>query len=271
MTRTALVTGANSGIGLATALELAQRGHRTVGTVRSSAKAKVLRTAAREAGVEVETAILDVTDADRCASVIEKFAPDILVNNAGYAQTAPVELVDDAAAEHLVSTMLLAPMRLARLSVPHMREKGWGRIINVSSILGRVTFPLTGWYQAAKHGLEAVSDALRLEVAGDGISVVLIEPGFFRTAIFEDFDADAARYDDEHYASAFGRLRTLLERWEPMMGDPSAVAKTIASAAESARPRARYPVGADAQVLDATRALTPTVLRDRATRLLSGL
>lgn len=271
MTHTALVTGANSGIGLATALELARRGHRTVGTVRSRSKAATLRAAAADAGVEVETALLDVTDADRCAAVIERFSPDVLINNAGYAQTAPVEVVDDAAAEHLLGTMLVAPMRLARLALPHMREQGWGRIINVSSILGRVTMPLTGWYQASKHGLEAVSDALRLECAGDGVSVVLVEPGFFRTAIFEDLEADAERYGDERYADVYDRMRANLRRWEPMMGDPTAVAKTIASAVEATRPRARYLVGADAQFLDATRSLTPTVLRDRATRLISGL
>ncbi len=271
MTHTALVTGANSGIGLATAIELARRGHRTVGTVRSPAKAKVLRAAAADAGVEVETAQLDVTDADRCAAVIDRFAPDILVNNAGYAQTAPVDSVEDDAAEHLLATMLVAPIRLARLALPHMRSNGWGRIINVSSILGRVTMPLTGWYQASKHGLEAVTDALRMECAADGVSVVLIEPGFFRTSIFEDLEADAARYGEGRYEAVYDRMRTNLQRWEPLMGDPASVATTIASAVESSRPRARYLVGADAQLLDATRSLTPTVLRDRATRLISGL
>jgi NAD(P)-dependent dehydrogenase (short-subunit alcohol dehydrogenase family) len=271
MTRTSLVTGANSGIGLATALELARRGQRTIGTVRSPAKAKVLRAAAAEAGVEVETAILDVTDADRCAAVIERFEPDILINNAGYAQTAPVESVDDAAAEHLLGTMLVAPIRLARLALPHMRANGWGRIVNVSSILGRVTMPLTGWYQASKHGLEAVTDALRIECAADGVSVVLVEPGFFRTAIFEDLEADAEQYGDGRYAVVYERLRTMLQSWEPLMGNPDSVASTIATAVEASRPRARYLVGPDAQLLDATRSLTPTVLRDRATRLLSGL
>jgi NAD(P)-dependent dehydrogenase (short-subunit alcohol dehydrogenase family) len=194
-----------------------------------------------------------------------------LINNAGYAQTAPVERVDDAAAEHLLGTMLVAPIRLARLALPHMRSNGWGRIVNVSSILGRVTMPLTGWYQASKHGLEAVTDALRVECAADGVSVVLVEPGFFRTAIFEDLDADAERYGDERYAAVYDRLRTAMQRWEPLMGDPASVASTIASAVETSRPRARYLVGADAQLLDATRSLTPTVLRDRATRFFSGL
>ena len=236
MTRTALVTGANSGIGLATTLELARRGHHTIGTVRSPAKAKVLRTAAADAGVEVESAILDVTDAERCATVIERFTPDILINNAGYAQTAPVESVDDDAAEHLLGTMLVAPIRLARLALPHMRSNGWGRIINVSSILGRVTMPLTGWYQASKHGLEAVSDALRIECAADGVAVVLVEPGFFRTAIFEDLDADAERYGQGRFEAVYDRMRTNMQRWEPLMGDPASVASTIASAVDASAP-----------------------------------
>ena len=271
MTRTALVTGANSGIGLATALELARRGHRTVGTVRSPAKAKLLRSAAADAGVEVESAILDVTDADRCATVIERFAPDILVNNAGYAQTAPVESVDDDAAEHLLGTMLVAPIRLARLALPHMRANGWGRIINVSSILGRVTMPLTGWYQASKHGLEAVSDALRIECAADGVSVVLVEPGFFRTAIFEDLESDAERYGEGRYEAVYDRMRTNMQRWEPLMGDPASVASTIASAVDSSRPRCAVSRRRRCAPVGRHPALTPTVLRDRASRLISGL
>jgi NAD(P)-dependent dehydrogenase (short-subunit alcohol dehydrogenase family) len=268
---TVLVTGANSGLGLATALELARRGHHVVGTTRSEEKADTLRAAAAELGVEVDTTLLDVTDAGRCAEVVDAVRPRVVVNNAGYALTGPVENVPDEEAERLLATLLVAPMRLARLALPHIRDQGGGRIVNISSILGRVSNPLTGWYQAAKHGLEAASDALRIEVARDGIDVVLIEPGFFATAIFDELEADERRFGDDRYREAFRRTRQGLERTRPLMGDPRDVARTVVRAVETSRPRPRYLVGIDAQVLDATRPLTPTAINDRLQRMVTGL
>jgi NAD(P)-dependent dehydrogenase (short-subunit alcohol dehydrogenase family) len=270
-TRTCLVTGANSGLGLATAVELAKRGHRVVGTVRSKAKAEPLHRAADEAGVEIEHRLLDVVDAERGAEVIDEIRPDVLVNNAGYGMSAPVELVDDAEASQLLDTMLLAPVRLARQAIPHQRERGGGHIVMISSILGRITVPMTGWYQAAKHGLEAVSDALRQEVAGDGIHVVLVEPGFFRTGIFDDLDRDAQRYAGQGYDEAFRRARQTLERSTWAMGDPGSVADTVARAVGSSRPRARYLVGPDARTMDALTPWVPTAIRDRMARFAYGL
>ena len=273
--RTVLVTGANSGLGLATAVELARRGHRVVGTARSEAKADRLHHAAADAGVVVGSELLDVTDAPRCAEVIEAVRPDVVINNAGYGLTGPMETIPDDEAERLLATMLVAPMRLARLAVPHMREQGWGRVVNISSILGRVTVPLSGWYQAAKHGLEAASDALRVEVARDGIDVVLVEPGFFATAIFDELEADEARFGDDRYRDAYRRARDGMERARPLMGDPRTVARTVARAVEAPRPPARYLVGADALLLDATRQLAPPFIQDRIQdrlqRLASGL
>src|SRR5688500_18029788 len=175
--KTVLTTGANSGIGLAVAIELARRGFRSVGSVRSEAKAEAVQKAAADAGVDVETVILDVTDADRAAEVVPGLELYGLVNNAGYGVTGAVEDVSDEEAAAVLDTMVLAPMRLANLALPGMRERKAGRIVNISSIYGRTTTPLTGWYQASKHALEAVSDALRMEVASDGIKVVLVEPG----------------------------------------------------------------------------------------------
>src|SRR3954451_3468383 len=165
MTQTVLTTGANSGIGLACALEIARKGYRSIGSVRSEAKADAVHKAAADAGVQVETVLLDVTDAARCAAVIDEIGPLYgLVNNAGYGVTGAVEDVSDDEASAVIDTMVLAPMRLARLAIPGMRAAGSGRIVNVSSIMGRTTMPLAGWYAASKHALEAVSDALRIEV-----------------------------------------------------------------------------------------------------------
>src|SRR5437764_6395495 len=195
MSDTVLVTGANSGIGLSAVVELARRGFHAVGSVRSEEKARHVHAAAEDAGVTVDTVLLDVTDADACERVVGDMRPFGLVNNAGAQITGAVEEISDDEARQALETMLVAPMRMARLALPHMRAAGRGRIVNVSSIYGVATTPLTGWYQAAKHGLEAASDALRIEVAGAGVQVVLVEPGSFDTGIWEDATSDLAERD----------------------------------------------------------------------------
>lgn len=270
--RHVLVTGANSGIGLATVLHLADKGFRVTGTVRSDAKADVVRAAATEAGVEVETALLDVTDADACTQVMSELGTlHGLVNNAGYGLTGAIEDVPDDEARAVLETMVLAPMRLARLAIPAMREAGGGRIVNISSIFGRTATPLTGWYQGSKHALEGLSDALRMEVAKDGIHVILVEPGGFKTNIWADLERDLANRQGSHYESAYQRIGGLTSMWEPLMGEPASCAKVIARALQTPLPRARYLVGADAMIMAAASQLTPTMVKDRILRIAQGL
>lgn len=266
-----LTTGANSGIGLATVIEVARQGFRSVGSVRSAAKAKSVRQAAEEAGVEVEAVLLDVTDAAACERVLDGRTLYGLVNNAGYSNVGAIEDVADEDAARQIETMLLAPMRLCRLALPAMREAGGGRIVNVSSIFGRTTVPLAGWYQAAKHGLEAATDALRQEVTADGIHVALVEPGGFRTGIWEEMRADIEALAGSRYESSYERQETLVRLMGPLMGDPAACAKTIATALTTRLPRARYLVGIDAQALNLVQQLAPTVVKDRVTRAMLGL
>jgi NAD(P)-dependent dehydrogenase (short-subunit alcohol dehydrogenase family) len=269
--RVALTTGANSGIGLATALELARRGMRSVGTVRSRAKAAVVSDAAESMGLTIETAILDVTDADSCERVVRKYCPTVVVNNAGFSVTGAVEDIGDEEARAALETMVVGPMRLARLALPHMREVRDGRIINVSSIYGRATTPLTGWYQASKHALEGVSDALRAEVAGDGIKVVLVEPGFVRTGIWAEVDDELEGRANSGFAPSYQRLLANTRMASPIMTDPAKVADVIARAICSRNPRARYLVGCDAQVIAGLRAWVPTQVWDRAARTVLDL
>jgi NAD(P)-dependent dehydrogenase (short-subunit alcohol dehydrogenase family) len=271
-----LTTGATSGIGLATAVELARRGFRSVGSVRSPAKAQALADAASDAGVEVDTVEFDVTDPDGCEAAIRDVLARYgslygLVNNAGYALSGAVEDVGDDDARQLLETMVVAPARLARLALPAMREHGGGRIVNISSIYGRTTTPLGGWYQAAKHALEALSDALRMEVAGDNIQVVLIEPGGFRTAIWDDLEHGEEGPEDSRYATAHRRSRQSLQLTAPLMGDPASCATVIARTLEARWPRARYLVGRDALLLATASYLTPTSVKDRVTRFVMGL
>ena len=256
-----LTTGANSGIGLITALELARRGWRSIGSVRSEEKAGTVAKAAAEAGVQVETVIMDVTDRDQCEQVMRNRLRG-LINCAGYQSTGAISDVDDDEARRALETMTLAPMRLARLALPAMVAAGGGRIVNVSSAGGRVTMPLSGWYQAAKYALEGASDALRMEVARHNVQVVLIEPGGFKTGLFEE-----GIYDDgpggvlsrtTEYADSYQRMRKIIS--PRLMGDPARVARLIADVLEVRRPRARYVIGADARLLIGLQQLpTPVV------------
>lgn len=269
--KTILTTGSNSGIGLATVIRAAQLGFRSVGTVRSEAKAATVHEEASRAGVTVETVLLDVTDADRCARVIEQLRPWGLVNNAGYGGIGAVEEVGDDEPRQLIETMVVAPMRLARLAAAHMRQTGGGRLVNMSSVFGRTTAPLAGWYAGAKHALEALSDAMRMEVASAGIKVILIEPGGFRTGIWEEVSAQIDQRADSGYLRSYQRSALGLRLMQPLMGDPALVARVVGRALTSRFPQERYLIGVDAAAMTLAQRLSPTMLRDLVTRTGLGL
>lgn len=268
--RTALVTGANTGIGLACALLLAQRGFHVVATVRSEEKADVVQKAAAAAGVTVQTELLEVTDALGCAEVIARRRPYALVNNAGINAVAAVEDTVDADLESILDINLVAPVRLARLAIPHMRAQGGGRVVNVSSTEGRVIVPFLANYQASKHALEAVTATLRLELARDGIGVSSVQPGKVDTAIYDkDFWVDHPR--GSRYDAGYRRLKKLMSMNDRRQLAPPAVAEVVLTAILAARPRPRYLVGLDARVLAAVHDVVPTAMRERLYRALFGL
>lgn len=268
-----MVTGANSGIGLATALELAGAGYDVVGTVRSEAKAKDLYDAATARGVALQAALMDVADEESTAKGIAAIESrsDIwaVVNNAGFAQAGTIEDVDDEAVRYQLEVNVVAPARIARLVLPGMRDRGTGRIVNISSIAGRISLPMMGWYCASKHALEAMTDALRMEVAGTGIAVSLVEPGSFGTGIWE-----GARYPDvtsSVYADAYARAQRTTVSGVRLLPDPVWVARTVRVALGSPVPLARYLIGADAVGGVLAERLVPTALSDVVKGLVSGV
>lgn len=272
MRRTVLVTGASSGIGLATALHLAALGFHTVGSARSEAKARAIEQAAEHAGVPVEPVVFDVADVDACERTLAGRELYGLVNNAGYYNVGAIADVPPDDARRQLEVMTLAPMRLAQLALPAMRDRGQGRIVNVVSTLGHATGPLTGWYQASKHALSAVSDALRIEEAPHGVEVVRIEPGGTNTRIWDNAEDDLRRRrpasrTPQAYDRALGVLRALKGR----MHAPQVVAETIGTALTAGRPKARYRVGIDAAALEWANRIAPVAVKDRLARTTLGL
>lgn len=264
MSTTVLVTGASSGIGRATTRRLAGRDHTVYATARRRASIEDL------ADHGCRLLQLDVTDARDRRHVVETIEAergrvDVLVNNAGYGQYGALEEVDLDDARRQLETNVLGPIGLARLVLPGMRAAGRGTIVNVSSMGGRFTFPGGGWYHASKHALEALSDALRFEVAPFGIDVVLIEPGLIRTEFAPTAvgTAEDAKDPSGPYAGLItgvqGRIAASYRR---SAAHPDVVAAAIDRAVSAPRPRARYRVTLGARLLLVLRWLLPDRLWD---------
>ena len=271
MERTVLVTGANSGLGLATCLHLAELGFGVVGTARSEEKLDVLRNAAGEAAVPVDGAVLDVTDGPGCEAVVAGVQPWGLVNNAGYMNVGRVVDVTAEEALRQLDTLVVAPMRLAALALPVMRRRGSGRIVNVSSAIAHGSAAMTGWYQASKHALSAVTDALRREVAEDGIDVVLVEPGGLDTGLWDRAEDDLLRRrEGAGDRTAYDRSLRILRTGRPYMPGPAIAAEAIGRALTAGRPDVRYSVGLDAPFMRLAERLLPDRAQDRLIRAAMG-
>ena len=272
--KSVVVTGAGSGIGLAVTLELAHAGFDVIGTVRSEDKADALRSAVERTGAAVRTVLLDVADATSTVKAFTEIAtitdggPWAVVNNAGFAQPGAIEDVDDEQVRRQLETNLIAPARIARLVLPTMRKRRAGRIVNISSISGRVSMPMLGWYCASKQGLEAVTDALRMETAPFGVKVVLIEPGSYASGIRQQSaglmpDVQSTAYGDQYEAVA-GMLRRDL----PV---PRPVALAVQRALTAHRPLPRYLVGGNARSTAVLDSALPTAATDWAKQVATGL
>lgn len=243
--KTALVTGASSGIGFETAILLSKLGMKVYGAARRKDRLAKLE----EYGIK--TISLDLTEPDSIKNCVEKILSsegsiDVLINNAGYGSYGAIENVPEQESKRQFDVNVFGLVELAKLVLPSMRNNHFGRIVNVSSMAGKFTAPFGGWYHATKYALEALSDAMRIEVKEFGIDVILIEPGMIQTewgtiatdnlrkqsqdTVYMRNALNAAEYIDRHYKSG-------------KMTPPLTIAKTIAKAACKKHPRRRYVKG----------------------------
>jgi NAD(P)-dependent dehydrogenase (short-subunit alcohol dehydrogenase family) len=268
---TVLVTGASTGIGEATVLHLRELGFDPIAAVRKDEDAERLE------GHGLRTARIDVTDADQIATARDALGDEPLaglVNNAGIAVAAPLEFLPIDRLRQQLEINLIGQLAVTQAFLPALR-RARGRIVNVSSIGGRVGLPLVGAYAASKFGLEGASDSLRRELRAQGVDVILIEPGGVKTPIWkkgeklademigEEMPAEAHRL----YGRMIERLRAETAKIEQVRGmEPREVAEVIGTALTASRPRARYLVGRDAKA----RAVMARVLPDRVMDRLIG-
>ncbi len=257
-----LITGCSSGIGRATAQHLAGEGWKVYATARRPETIEDLKARG------CETLALDVTDEQSMSAAVSAVseaegAVGVLVNNAGYSQSGAVETVpiDDVRREF--ETNVFGLLHMSQLVLPGMRDQHWGKIVNLSSMGGKLTFPGGGIYHATKYAVEALSDAMRFEVRGFGVDVILIEPGLIVTEFggtaaasvqaaggdgpYERFNRHVAKLTEAAYKGPMVKLG----------GGPEAVAKTIGGALKAGRPKPRYPVTPSAHLMIQQKRFTP--------------
>jgi NAD(P)-dependent dehydrogenase (short-subunit alcohol dehydrogenase family) len=263
-----LITGCSSGIGHATALRLAAAGWRVYATARRP------ESLAELAAAGCRTLALDVTDEASMSAAVASVeeaegAVGVLINNAGYSQGGAIETIPLASVRRQFETNVFGLVRLTQLVLPKMRAQRWGRIVNIGSMGGRLTFPGGGHYHATKYALEALSDALRFEVHGFGIAVVLLEPGLITTEFGEaaaSAIADVSSTVEEGPYTSFNAAVGAVTKGAyegPMRrlgAGPDRVARAIERAIGARRPPARVTVTPSAKMMIATRKL----LSDRA-------
>ena len=266
-----LITGCSSGIGRATAKAFLEEEWLVVATARNPDDVADLA----EAGCE--TMALDVTKPDQVATAVEETvelggAIDCLVNNAGFAQFGPIEDVSTSDLHRQFDVNVYGPHRLTRAVLPHMRAQGDGRIVNVSSVYGRLSTPGVGAYAGSKFALEAMSDALRGEAEEFGIDVTLVEPGTVETNFHDRSTDELPRKRTPAYEALYELIDDviLVSASGPLAVTPEDVARAILESATCAEPPARYPVGPIAQFGGYARFL-PDRLRDATYGLLRRL
>ncbi|HWO74296.1 MAG TPA: oxidoreductase [Bacillus sp. (in: firmicutes)] len=264
--KVAVVIGSSSGFGLLTSLEMAKRGFQVAATMRNLDKGETLLSRAREHGVahRIQLFELDVTSEQSisaCKRLLQETfdSVDVLVNNAGYAGAGFAEEISVAEYRKQFETNFFGVIAVSQSILPMMRKQRAGKIINVSSISGKIGFPGLSPYNASKYALEGFSESLRLELRPFGIDVVLVEPGSFQTSIWTTGKRISERSldPDSPYYQMLKTIENHLEQSSPRYGDPAEVARLIADIAEKRNPALRYSIGKGVKLMLALKTILP--------------
>ncbi|PLK44781.1 oxidoreductase [Emticicia sp. TH156] len=263
MAKTVLITGASSGIGKATAIYLAQNGYKVYGGARRIEKMQDLK------AFGIVPVALDVTREDSMVACIEHIIKetgsiDILINNAGSGYYGALEDMPMADAKYQMEVNVFAVARLIQLVLPTMRKNSYGKIVNISSVGGKVTLPLGGWYHASKFAIEGLSDALRKEVKGFGIDVIVIEPGGTKsemTGLGSDYMMRVS--GNTAYSSLAKGVNNMYATIQKDAADPIVIAKLIRKGIEARNPETRYVGASGAKMMLFFRRMLSDKLFDR--------
>ncbi|NJD02488.1 MAG: SDR family oxidoreductase [Ruminiclostridium sp.] len=258
-----LITGCSSGMGLSTAVYLAEKKYRVYASMRDLNKKDSLLSEATKAGVHIEILQLDVTDEESIKNAVglvlkQEGQIDILVNNAGFGSGG---FMEDYSMEEIRSqfeTNFFGLVRVTKEVLPAMREKHSGYIVNISSIGGKIAFPVISIYNASKFAVEAVTESLRVELAPFGIKVTAIEPGSVKTNFNNALQAaDMSRNPSSPYYDYMKRFEKNIEKISSQRSDPIVVAKAIHTAINSKNPKRNYLVGNGASMFWFLRSILP--------------
>jgi len=260
MDKVAIVTGSSSGIGFETALALAREGYQTYATMRDIKKSSKILDIAKKENLKIEVLELDVNNENTIKKTIEKILNekkriDVLVNNAGYFLVGCLEDLSIEDLKEQFETNFFGVIRTIQAVLPTMRSQKSGTIVNISSVAGRIGFPVTPAYISSKFAVEGLSESMRYELSPFGIRTIIIEPGVIKTNIFTNLKNSTK--NDSVYKDMTEKVMNGLNMMSEMGTPPQEVAKTIIKAVSSENPLPRYPVGNDALMfLEAKKAKT---------------
>ena len=253
MENVALVTGCSSGIGLETAVALAREGHFTFATMRNLKKAETLVKIVKDENVPISILELDVDNKESMDNAIEKIIEqkgriDTLVNNAGWGMWGTVEDVSNDQFKEQFETNFFSIVRMIQKIAPIMRKQKSGSIVNVSSVAGRIGFPVSPAYISSKFALEGLSECLRFELSPFGINVITIEPGVIKTNFFDSMKMAKRSDSNSVYNDITSKVISGVKMMAEMGTDPKEVANAILKSINDKNPLPRYIVGNDAMM-----------------------
>jgi len=253
MEKVAVVTGTSSGIGFETALALAREGYYTYATMRDTAKSGKIKELGKKDNLKIDVLELDVDDESSVKNAIRKILDqkqriDILVNNAGWGLWGCVEDVSVDEFKAQFDTNFFSIIRLIQEVGPTMRKQGSGKIINISSVAGRIGFPASPAYISSKFALEGLSECLRLEMAPFGVDVVIIEPGVIKTNFLNPVKLAKKSESDTAYRDITSRVVSGVKMMAEMGTPPKEVADAVVKSIKDDKPLPRYIVGNDASM-----------------------